>query len=222
MLGRGLAFAGGLRSQVLCRRSRPVRTGALLRRFSAASRSPEPGAIHAASDGLREVTWQLSPGIAILASEFRDMRNSGSGQFVAFGAFLVAGLGLVALVVMGVKAIGSEGRHRSAWLILMVSLTFGLVAPLPVLFDVTTSGSHIRCGHPFLAQPDIDASLHHTDTNTAWAASACEIAFSSRRSLAAKILSVAVALALGAVVVLVWPRSARQAPDLRAAGSVRG
>jgi len=147
------------------------------------------------------------------------MRNPGSGQLVGFGAFLVAGLGLVALVVMGVKAVGSEGRRRSVWLILMASLTFGLVAPLPVLFDVTTSGSHIRCGHPFLTRPDIDAALHQNDT--AWAASVCETALSSRRRLAVKILSVAIALALCAGVFLLWPGPARRSPDLQGAGSLR-
>jgi hypothetical protein len=155
-----------------------------------------------------------------LAGEFHDLRNPGSSQLVAFGAFLVAALGLVALVIMGVKAIGAEGRRRSVWLILMASLTFGLLAPVPLLLDVNASGNVVQCGHPFLARPDVDAALHQT--GTAWAASVCETAISSRRSLAVRILSFAVALAVGAVVLLLWPRSTRQAPDLRAAGSARG
>jgi hypothetical protein len=168
------------------------------------------------------VTGHLAAGIAVLAGEFHDLRNPGSSQLVAFGAFLVAALGLMALVIMGVKAIGAEGRRRSVWLILMASLTFGLLAPVPLLLDVNASGNAVQCGHPFLARPDIDAALHQPNVIGALAASACETAISSRRSLAVKILSVAVALAVGGVVLLLWPRSTRQAPDLGAAGSARG
>jgi len=165
------------------------------------------------------VTAQLPPGLAVLAGEFHDLRNPGSSQLVAFGAFVVTALGLVALVIMGVKAIGSEGRHRSAWVILMASLTFGLLAPIPLLVDVNASGSVVQCGHPFLARPDVDAAAHQADT--AWAASVCETALSSRRILAVKILSVAIALALCAGVFLLWPGPARRSPDLQGAGSLR-
>ena len=100
------------------------------------------------------MTGRLHHGIALLAGagELHDLRNPGSAQIAGFLAFLMVGLGVVALVEMATKAVGASGRRRAAWLILMGSLIFVLLTPLPLLASVTTKAPAAACGHPFLAQ----------------------------------------------------------------------
>ena len=119
-----------------------------------------------------------------MASEYLDLRNTGSGQLIGFLAFVFGWLGLLTLVLMGIKAAGSDGRRRWAWLILMASLAFALLTPLPLLASVTTSPGSVRCGHPYLTRSDVDAARQQTATATG--ADECEAAFSSRRAPAGR------------------------------------
>jgi hypothetical protein len=128
---------------------------------------------------------------AVFSGDFDDLRNRGSSQLVAFLMFLLMAVGIVVLAVLVVKAVQAEGLRRAGWLVLCASVILLLLAPLPLVVDVTIGRDSVQCGHPLLSRPDIQAA--RLQPGGAAAADACLNSFSRRRALAAQTLLLAVA-----------------------------
>jgi len=150
-----------------------------------------------------------------LAGEFHDLRNPTASGSTGLLMFLVAALGLVLMVVLGVKAIDAEGSRRAGLLVLMASVVLVMAAPWPTVQSVTLAEPAIECGHPYLSRPDIDEAARQPAT--AEAAQLCRDEFSHRRLATAAGLGLAGLGVLVGAVLLVGSRG----PSIRSSQPTR-
>jgi hypothetical protein len=132
----------------------------------------------------------------VIAGEFTDLRSSGSHQGLAFVLFVAGVVAIVALAVVVAKAVQARSLRRAAWLILGAALGLLMVAPLPLVMNVSIAAPATQCGLPVLSRPDIQRDLQQPEM--ASTAEHCIRAFSHERGMALGLLLAAVVLVAGA------------------------